>query len=207
MEDADAIRMLQERSEGLQRHAARLAAEHPDLPSLTLIVMAGDAYSAEQVEKMLKEGKLSYSEAVSHVGSYSRADAMVRWADDGFGTHAELLRLFPEWWSSCDPDDTDPRFLALWKEVRNRNDGYWYDRDPLPGGDELTVFRGQPDGPVGIAWSLDMRIAVKFARGAWARTAVSGGQVLEGRVARTDVLGYLTGRSEAEVVVDPKDVM
>ena len=56
------------------------------------------------------------------------------------------------------------------------------------------------------AWTIDRDIAEKFANGAATRQANRGGVIYQATVDRSRILGYLTGRGESEVIVDPKDV-
>jgi hypothetical protein len=61
--------------------------------------------------------------------------------------------------------------------------------------DTLTVYRGDcPDG--GLSWSLDPKVAQFFATRFDARHPL-----LTGTVAKADVVGYLAGRSESEVLI------
>lgn len=211
----------QAQMEDLARRAQRqseIAATLPDsLPTITKIVMSNDLEGAERVDAALRAGEFdeprwpgdpatsAYDRAIHMLGSFARIDYMVRWQEEGFTTREHLLDLLPEEWPGSDPDDTDERFIALWREAWERN-GCKPVRDGkhLPKGSVLRVYRGQPEGaPLGCAWSLDQRIAEKFAKGAWARTPVAGGMIAVADVPRINVLAYLTGRGESEVILDP----
>ena len=104
-----------------------------------------------------------------------------------------------------DPDDTDGRYLRLWKSAWVAN-GRHYIRDgrSLPrSGRLLTVYRGQmPEDKFGIAWTTDPKIAQVFANGAGARVPQNG-TVFMAHVHRDHVYAYLTGRGESEVILDP----
>ena len=113
--------------------------------------------------------------------------------------------MLPGTWSRSEPDDTDPRWLALWTDAAESGR---VETDPLPDGDPLTIYRGEPEapaaGPRGIGWSLSRDTATSFAlRPRWSQGT---GVILEGSVPRRDVLGYVTHRNEAEVIVEPKHV-
>lgn len=211
------IEQMEELARRAQR-ATEIAATLPeDLPVITKIVMSNDLESAERVERALISGefekprypgdpaKTPYDRAIWFVGSYARMDCALRWQEAGYATREHLLDLLPDLWPASDPDDTDPRFIDLWKEAFVRNGSKPVrDGKHLPKGSVLRVYRGQPDdAPIGCAWSLNERVAEKFAKGAWARAAVSGGSILVLDVPRSHVLGYLTGRGEAEVILDP----
>ena len=200
---------LREMEAWVNRHSQIMDDLHkanPDLPFVTLAVMASDQQSAEKADELLAAGEPF--DAVRHiVGSYSRLTWTVGKYSEGLISHAELLDEWPELWRGSDPDDTDRRWLQIWREAYQRAGRTVLDEGvPLPPG-RLTLFRGQMAGdPLGIAWSLDRGIAAKFANGAGFRTAVMGGIIIVARVRRDRVLGYLTGRGESEVIVDPGDV-
>ncbi|KKK69153.1 hypothetical protein LCGC14_2936900 [marine sediment metagenome] len=68
----------------------------------------------------------------------------------------------------------------------------------------VPVFRGaSPTNRNGYSWTLDRDTARFFARRS---VADEVGYVYEGRVDRDDVIGFLTGRNEVEIVVDPLNV-
>jgi hypothetical protein len=175
------------------------------IPVMTAIVMAGDYVAADAAEELLRSGELTWLQAVTLCGSYSRPDAALRWQEAGFATRDELLDEWPWLWSGGDPDDTDPRFLVVWRELRERTGDVAHDGEPLEG-ETFTVYRGQPPGaPLGLSWSLDREVAQRFAKGAAFRGVRMNGEVLTDEVPRERVLAYLTGRGEAEVVVDQEE--
>ena len=184
----------------------RIMAENPKLPVLTALIMSGDIYAAQQAERFLHEGEITWAQALSACGSYSRVDAALRWQEEGYATRDELLDRWPDLWVGSDPDDTDPRFLEVWKEARDRRTYVVTDQHGLPPGEYLRVYRGQmPGDEVGIAWTLDRLMAQKFANGASLRVHTIG-VVLSGTVKRSDILAYLTARNESEVIVAPSRV-
>lgn len=185
--------------------ATKLMDADPTLPFISALVIARDMASADRSLNWLREGKHPWHRAEVFCGSYGRLDLRVRAHAEGLITDEEALEDLPSTWSGSDPDDTDPRFLALWKSAVEANGGvYLRDDKALPRKTYLTVYRGQDMGvPFGIAWSLDRRVAVKFANGAATRQRNRGGVVYKGMVKRSDVLGYMTGRKEDEVVLDP----
>lgn len=172
---------------------------------ITAMIIAGDQISAQENEERVKAGTMSVREALGVTGSYARLDLALRLIQEKYWTEEALLDDLPAYWVGSDPDDTDDRYLALWKKAWVRN-GRKYVRDgrPLPRRRWLAVYRGQKEGDkIGIAWSLDPKIAQKFAKTLGGRHTVEGGVVLKAVVLRDVVLAYLTERGESEVIVDP----
>lgn len=175
------------------------------VPTINAIVQAGDLQSAEMANDMVRRGTPPGA-ALNLVGSYARFD----WAVANL-PRPQLLRRLPELWIGADPDDTRPEYLALWREAYDANGGNTIlDGRPLPIrygiGDAkrppvLTVYRGQVGDAVGISWTLDHAIAKKFARTGGGRQLVRGGRILKRIVKRSEVLAYLTGRGESEVII------
>jgi hypothetical protein len=168
------------------------------------MVMVSDERTRPLADEALAGGD-PWQDAVWLCGSFAR----VAWVRD----HVEAgdiprTELFPEWldlWVSGDPDDTDPWALGFWEEASEWAGGLLTDApDGLPAG-SLTVYRGQSAGdPLGISWTLDPAVAHMFAAGI--RVALPDGVVYTGTVEPADVLGYITQRDEAEIVVDPSKV-
>jgi hypothetical protein len=184
------------------RLAAKLVKADPKLPYITALIVAGDMGSAKRAEKAMAEG-LPFDKALWRVGSYARFGFALDALDKGLVSSEHLLELLPELWSGSDPDDTDSRALALWQAARVAKGRAITDGKGLPAGN-LTVYRGQDaDAPFGIAWSLDRAIAEKFARGSATRQSNRGGVVYVARVPRAEVLAYLTGRGESEIIWNP----
>ena len=204
--EAELMAELERRTIAMQAHAERINREQPGLPPITVIVMASDAAGADMVDAAVREGKMTWGEALWQVGSYSRMEYALQWQEDGFATRDELLDKLPDLWPGSDPDDTDERFLELFREAYERNLGTITDGEDLPLRDVFTVYRGQRvgDETIGFAWSLDRKVAQKFANGASFRAQVAG-VVLERTVGPQDVLAYFTGRSEQEVILDLDD--
>ena len=193
---------LERRTVAMQAHAERINREQPGLPPITVIIMANDAAGADMVDAAVRAGELSYETALWQLGSYSRMEYALQWQEDGFATRDELLDKLPDLWPGSDPDDTDERFLELFREAFERNGGIVTDGKDLRPGKTLTVYRGQrPYDEVGFAWSLDPKVAQKFANGASFRQPVAG-EVIQRKVAREQVLAYFTGRNEKEVILD-----
>lgn len=167
------------------------------IPTITAIVMAGDIYSAEQATELVRNGTPA-EDALHYVGSYARFD----WAVTNL-PKPTLFKMLPELWTGADPDDTKPEYLALWKEAYAANGSKMiYDKHWLSSG-KLTAFRGQIGDKVGISWTLDKETAKKFAATGGSRQTIRGGRILTRIVKRSDVLAYLTGRGESEVIIDP----
>lgn len=187
--------------------ANEIQQQDPTMPQMTAIIIANDRMSAERSQEMLRRG-VPYKQASVFVGSYARLEFALWAVDHGYHTRQALYKELPELWSSSDPDDTDKRFLELWHQAWLTKGSYLRYGRPLPRNNRLVVYRGQDKGaPVGIAWSLDPKIAEKFARGAGLRVANRDGIVYRGLVSRTFVYGYLTDRGESEIVVNPLNVM
>jgi hypothetical protein len=192
------------------KRATELMDADPSLPFISALVIARDMASADRSMQWLRDGTHDWGRAEVFCGSYGRLDLRVRAREEGLITDEQAFADLASTWSGSDPDDTDPRFLSLWKDAVKANGGL-YLRDPedatLPGTQWLTIFRGQDYGvPFGIAWSLDLKVAMKFANGAATRQHNRGGTVYRAIVKRSDVLGYMTGRHEAEVIVDPATI-
>jgi len=192
------------------KRATELMDKDPSLPFISALVIARDMASADRSMEWLREGKYDWGRAEVFCGSYGRLDLRVRALAEGLITDEQAFADLASTWSGSDPDDADPRFLLLWKKAVAANGGL-YLRDPndasLPGTQWLTLYRGQDRGSIlGIAWSLDPMVAAKFADGAATRQHNRGGVVYRAIVERSKVLGYMTGRGEAEVIVDPADL-
>ena len=207
--EAEMDRHIQEMERDSKR-ATELMDADPSLPFISALIIARDMASADRSMDWLRTGKYDWSRAEVFCGSYGRLDLRVRAHAEWLITDEQALEDLPSTWSGSDPDDTDPRFLALWKSAVAANGGV-YLRDhadkTLPGAQWLTIYRGQDAGaPFGIAWSLDPMVAAKFADGAATRQRHRGGVVYKAIVPRTLVLGYMTGRGEQEVIVDPATI-
>lgn len=186
-----------------QTVAEELQAKDPTLPDIAAIVIAGDVVSARRAQRMLDAGE-PFRRCLMMVGSYARLDFALRAVEAGKWDRAELIAQLPDLWRGSDPDDTDHRFLALWREAYLKNGGAVCDGPPLPEG-RIKLYRGQRQSPLlGIAWSLDVEIARKFAVTLGLRTAMAGGVVIVRYADSKDAYGYLTGRGESEVVIDPR---
>lgn len=189
--------------------ADELLKKDPKLDPISALVMAGDAASAERADAALAAGE-PFSRALVMVGSYARLDWVVRQLRAGRVDEETVLDQWPELWRGSDPDDTDPRFLDIWQLAYERAGGTVLDdpERPLPDSPRLVVYRGQDsDAVLGIAWSLSRKIAEAYAAGMATRQGNRGGRVFRAEVNRSGVLGYLTGRHEEEVVVDPSTIL
>ena len=212
--DMDVV--MERASRGLR--LAHEVMQQTGLPFVTSLTIANDRISMESAEEFMAETGQPAWQAATIVGSYSRMDWVERAWKSGLISDSKMLEMLPHWWSGSDPDDTEMRFLALWAKMRRLHNNRVILSDPtrrLPRERLLTIYRGQdpvseatPDGhlPVGIAWSLDKSIAERFARGAATRQSDREGIVYEGRVLKSKVIAYLTGRDEEEVIVHPFDI-
>lgn len=187
--------------------AAELMDADPRLSFMSAIVIAGDKISEERSKRWVAEG-LPGIDALTFVGSFAALDFAVWAVENGHLAKDVLLDRLADLWSSTDPDDTDPRFLALWVEAWERNGRkpvLQNPAKPLPRKKVLRVYRGQDeDSPLGIAWSLDPKVAEKFARGAGTRQSDRPGVVIFTDVPRDKVLGFCPDRGESEVILPVK---
>jgi hypothetical protein len=180
-----------------------LQKKDPTMPDIAALILAGDMLSAQKAQEMLDAGT-PFAEVLPLVGSYAKLDFALRAVEAGKWERRLLIARLPDLWRGSDPDDTDPRFLKLWREARAVNGGTVCDGAALSRG-IVTLYRGQlPDAPLGIAWTRDRKIAEKFALTLGRRAPVSGGAVLLRFARGKDALGYLTRRHESEVVIDPR---
>lgn len=182
------------------------------VPHITAFIMAGDEMSALNATKRVEAGTHTVEEASVFIGSYARLNWVYEQMEMQRISRAKVIEMLPELWRSSDPDDTDPRYLALWNEAKFLNGGkYVRDGRTLPRRSKmLKVYRGQhpsANADMGIAWTLDPKIAQKFAHGGAAfRVGKAGGVVYRGLVSADFVLAYLTLRHESEVIIDPRHV-
>jgi hypothetical protein len=186
----------------------------PRLPYISAYVMAGDLVRADEVIELLRDGKVTWDQAELMTGSYGRLDLRARAYAEALIDAEQAIEDLPAAWRGGDPDDTDPRFLALWRMAFRAN--RWRtvrDRKgaPIPSirgsGELVRIYRGQDEGaPFGIAWSLSKVTATKFANGAATRQHNRGGVVYAAKVERKHILGYCVERGENEVIVDPANL-
>lgn len=201
-------RFIEEGREAAAR-ATVLMDRDPKLPYISAYIIARDMMGSDRSLQWMREG-MEWDEAERWCGSYGRLDLRVRALEEGLITEVQAYEGLASAWSHSDPDDTDPRFLTLWVEAFAANrQRYLRDHTDkrLPNGSRLTIYRGQDeDQSFGLSWSLNRKTAEKFANGAATREANRGGVVYTAVVDRRDVMGYMPGRGEAEVIVNPDDV-
>ena len=141
------------------------------------------------------------------LGPFARVEFVRRLLDDRIVTLEDVLPVWVTLWRDAYPDDTDPRLWAIWDALWRLNGHVpLTDGEPLPEGSRrLTIFRGQEQAdPVGFAWTLDEAVALRFfAHGLQDQDPDDEPVVLSSRVGRRQVRGYITGRGEAEVIVEP----
>ena len=177
----------------------------PKLSPVIAYVIASDQLSKQWVWDEVEKGTTPILRAVWLPGSYARMDFVLEAIDRNAVQQEALYPILPELWRGSDPDDTDHRFHELWLDAWEAH-GHRVitDGKRLPPGKYLTVYRGQDaDAPAGIAWTLDKKIAEKFARGAATRQSNRGGTVYIGRVRRQNIIAFLTGRGESECIISP----
>jgi hypothetical protein len=189
--------------------AGKMMEANPELSFITALIRAGDFISRDKAYKAVDEG-VPVLRASVRVGSFYRFDWIVEQYFLGNLEDEDFFAEICELWRGADPDDTNPVFLTVWEEAYNWNGEMLTDDDTklLPPESELTIYRGQLslDEPKGIAWSLSKEIAQKFAHGASYRTYVTTGVLLEAKVSKQDIIAYITGRGEEEIIVNPLNV-
>jgi hypothetical protein len=157
----------------------------------------------------------TYDEALSGIFSLGRGDR---------------LPMFIEWWASVDGspldlDDVRRLFAEVWMDTESAYG--WRDevlemlqwiarKSPVTDADlnltgEATIYRGTSGrgDETGISWTLSLDKARWFARRFAILDSTGLGRVYRATVQASDVLAYLTGRNEEEIIVDPtmlKDV-
>lgn len=198
---AEQAEQLELYSRSWSAHIERLSQQNPKLHFITLVAMASDLASADRATELVNAGTITVEKAMYLVGSFARLDwAMARLP------RAVLFETLLDLWTGCDPDDSRPDYLQLWRDAYEAN-GCQVLLDnpskPLPEGDWLAVYRGQKmDAPTGFAWSLSSEVAQRFARGAGVRAPLDNPVVYETYIPREAVLAYLTDREEEEIIVD-----
>lgn len=199
----DEMAAIEARERKVSERIRELMWKDPSLPFISAHVIASDQVGAEEWELEARRRGKEPADVVWMVGSYARFDYALKHC-----TPEWVFKHLPELWRGSDPDDTSSLALTTWRWARKHVGHYLRDGKALPRSKFLTVYRGQlPGEAVGIAWSLDRATADKFARGAGIRTGSMPGVVLETVVERADVLGYMTGRGEAEVIIDPRGIV
>jgi len=188
--------------------ASDLMKADPSMNFATAYVMAGDILSARKATDRVVAGE-DATKVYLHVGSFARWDWIVTMWRAGKISDQWFADNIADQWVSADPDDTSADNLAIWRKAFNAHGGLIRDGRPLPkpGGDGmLKVFRGGSPFTVkqGFSWTLDPKIAGKFAATGGGRGRIEGGVVITGLVRPSDVLAYLTDRGESEVVIDPR---
>lgn len=210
-QDIDKFELLRQEQEAFTRSFEIVEKRFPNLPVITKIIVAGDFRSAMAVDARLEEmkkdkvEKIDYLKLSLYIGSYARLDWLFERYKEGKLPKAWLTKNFPSAWSIADPDDTNPEYLKLWKKSYKKNGNkYLRDGEALPRKRILTIYRGQfsYQDPLGMSWSLKRDVAQKFADGVSFRIRMNG-VVVKYRIERNNVLGYLTGRGEFEVICDP----
>ena len=130
-----------------------------------------------------------------------RYTTLERWWEHEKITHAELCELLPDVWQDTEmPTDNSWSPLDLWIDAGfvTDDEAAW---EALP--DEFTVWRG--GRPQGIAWTLSRETGLFFANRL--RLAHQERLLWRATVRKDEVCGFLTGRGEQEVIVEPDAVV
>jgi hypothetical protein len=205
-----ALDALHQEHDALAPRIGQLMRSDPHMPIWTAMVIAQDLSTIDRARQMIREGKDPLS-AVHICGSYARFQAAVELLP-----RKVLYEHIVDLWRGSDPKGSDADYLSVWKAAhasglgRKRGSTTTYLRDGrgIPGSAyTVQVYRGQDPGPPsGLAWTRDLEVAVKFAKGAATRQGDRLGVVLHGIIPRKDILAYITGRNEDEVICDPADI-
>jgi hypothetical protein len=182
--------------------AATLVEQGAD--QITAIIMAGDMLSRRRADDRLTKGE-TVEQASIMVGSYSRFDWVVDQYHMGRIGVEDLSNWICELWCGADPNDTNPEFLVVWEQCHNYKGATLYDEKPLPDGEEFTIYRGQDDDSdwsIGLSWSLSKEVAIRFANGAAVRS-FQDGYLATAKVDRNNIMAYISGRNEEELIIDP----
>lgn len=203
------LKQMRDDMEETQAIIKQLLEKYPDMSPITALIVAGDMTSAKRADEAVASGHPVLA-AARHVGSYARFDWLAKHYLAGRLNDKWLFQNIMYEWVGSDPDDTDPRFLSMWKRAWAMNKRkYLYDASKLPTlSSDLKIYRGQGSyaEEMGIAWTIDESIATAFANGRGAR-APRNGIVLSGTIKVENVIAYLTQRGESEIVCDPANVM
>lgn len=202
--DADFEAHVAQAQRNLARAAEMVAAE-PGLSFITAVTLAGDESSMERSKDWYLTGEMDFWQAANYVGSFYRLAFHLWGLEEGHITRETLVEHLPEVWVSSDPRHLDrDLLLSLWRDAYAANGNRTVrDGKHLPKGKTLRVYRGQRKGAApGIAWSLDLKVAQRFAAGAAHRHAIDG-YVIAFDMPRSMPLAYLTSRGENEVILDP----
>lgn len=110
--------------------------------------------------------------------------------------------LLPDVWSDAEPNDTDPRYLTMWRQA-SKGHGIVYSDPDLHLDQPEVIYRGggKIDEKLGIAWTTDWNIARFFAM-----RYRDIGVIWTATCRIEDVLGFVQDRSESEVIIDPAKV-
>ena len=126
------------------------------------------------------------------------ADFLVEvWRFQSVGRDDDARFLLAGIWSSAMDAAADDRNVRLWFRLRDRvgfvtdDQAAW---DALP--TELNVYRAESDPTAarGLAWTVDPEVAEHLA-------GQKGLALTSGRVAKADVLAFITHRGEDEILV------
>jgi hypothetical protein len=170
------------------------------IPTIDAIIRAGDLAHAEDIEERIKAGVIPVEQGIWLVGSYARFDIAFKYLPK-----AKFFEMLPSLWTGSDPKD-NVLMLGIWKEAKERNQGLIIDNRVLPNKKVFPIYRGQLGDELGISWSLDKEVAKKFSKTGGGRTLVKGGKIISAFCYKQDILAYLTGRSEEEIIIDPKNI-
>ena len=107
-----------------------------------------------------------------------------------------IHQYFDDWLSILNFDSENKKYLMDDEEILSLES---FD-------DELTVYRGYNGKGTryGLSWTIDKNIAEFFAKRFV--NSESNAKIAVGKVKKADVIAYLTGRNESEILVNPDKV-
>jgi hypothetical protein len=194
-----------------------LAAFDPEQRAMWERLLEQRAEGRRLIDEYVNAG--DWNHALIMLDSQNRAPMLIRAGEELTDLDA-LRELVAEWWSTTEAWSGDPELReGMFRTIRNARPVIVPSEDvsrfQTPPEGEFKVYRGnlgeEPYGGCG-SWTLDPKIAEKFAAGA---TSLRGMLVLgmnpnrdgvptvwEGTCRSKDVLGFFDDRHEYEIVTD-----
>lgn len=170
-------------------------------------MVEGLLWAAQQDDTLFElEFDPSYINAMGLLNHYHRLPLICEWYGRGDLSPDDLNRLLAENWTHggypYDMGWKTSDFVEMFRYAEFVTDAPEIE---LPT-DPITVWRGGAPGAVsGLSWSTERSVGEFFAkRNVW---KVGRAELWTGSVPPSDVLGFFTGRNEAEIVSDPNRVV
>jgi hypothetical protein len=180
-------------------------------------IAAGQISQSDAIQEAYEKGDLDDYVCLHPKGS--RVTALRNILGDGIYELCDIAEEF--WplvgfhWGDSETSHKDERARRYWREIWDEAFDENGNRTPfsetvmdeaetavfsaLP--DEITVWRGYSGAPEGLSWTLSETVAEWFA----SRTG-GAPMVAQGAVRKSEVISFLNGRFEAEIVARPDRV-